>query len=196
MPIFHALTGCDTTSFFAGKGKKTFWQTWKVYPQLTDALLTIAAKPDQVPDDVMKVIERFVVLAYDRTSNATSVNAARQRLFCKNSRLVENIPPTSDALRQHVLRVCYQASHVWSQALVKQPDLPDPHNWGWEKEANVWHPLWTLLGQAQDQCYELIHCGCTKSCTGNCKCSKANLVCTALCKCDGKCYKEETDVME
>ena len=32
--MFHALTGCDTTSFFNGIGKKTAWSTWKKY---TDA---------------------------------------------------------------------------------------------------------------------------------------------------------------
>ena len=26
--IFHALTGCDTTSFFAGYGKRTAWVAW------------------------------------------------------------------------------------------------------------------------------------------------------------------------
>ena len=26
LPIFHALTGCDTVSSFAGRGKKTAWE--------------------------------------------------------------------------------------------------------------------------------------------------------------------------
>ena len=26
LPVFHALTGCDTTSAFKGKGKKSAWQ--------------------------------------------------------------------------------------------------------------------------------------------------------------------------
>ena len=32
--IFHSLTGCDTVSAFCGRGKKTAWNTWKVYPKL------------------------------------------------------------------------------------------------------------------------------------------------------------------
>ena len=196
LPLFHALTGCDTTSFFAGKGKKSMWQTWQVYPELTDALLSLSSQPENIPDECLTTIERFIVLVYNRTSNLTSVNAARQNLFCKSSRLVENLPPTAAALKQHVLRSVYQASHVWRQALDSKPSLPNPGDWGWDKTlGNVWHPLWTLLGQAQELCYELIHCGCKKSCTGNCKCSKASLSCTALCSCDGKCYKE-TDEME
>ena len=34
LPTFHALTGCDTVSFFGGRGKKTAWDTWMVFPEL------------------------------------------------------------------------------------------------------------------------------------------------------------------
>ena len=37
LPIFHALTGCDTVSSFVGKN--TAWNTWNVLPKLTDVLL-------------------------------------------------------------------------------------------------------------------------------------------------------------
>ena len=33
--IVHAFTGCDTVSAFCGRGKKTAWNTWKVYPEVT-----------------------------------------------------------------------------------------------------------------------------------------------------------------
>ena len=29
LPIFHALTGCDTTLAFKGKGKRSAWQAWE-----------------------------------------------------------------------------------------------------------------------------------------------------------------------
>lgn len=28
LPMFHAFSGCDTTSAFNGKGKKSVWQAW------------------------------------------------------------------------------------------------------------------------------------------------------------------------
>ena len=28
LPLFHAYSGCDTTSAFNGKGKKSAWQAW------------------------------------------------------------------------------------------------------------------------------------------------------------------------
>ena len=35
LPFFHALTGCDTTSSFKGKAKKSAWQTWKSFQAAT-----------------------------------------------------------------------------------------------------------------------------------------------------------------
>jgi len=35
LPVFHAFSGCDTTSAFNGKGKKSAWQAWQVYLDVT-----------------------------------------------------------------------------------------------------------------------------------------------------------------
>ena len=32
LPIFHSFTGCDTTSAFFGKGKRSAWEVWKSFP--------------------------------------------------------------------------------------------------------------------------------------------------------------------
>ena len=192
LPLFHALSGSDTTSFFYGKGKVSFWDTWNAFPQVIDALNILSSQPDieQVTDEQLSLIERFIILLYDRTSSVQNVNEVRRRCFCKNPGSPESIPPTSAALRQHILRAVYQAGHVWSQSLVAAPDLPCPSDWGWEK-GEPWMPFWTTLGQAQDTLYELIKCGCKKACRGNCKCDKANLKCTALCNCEGHCFKDQ-----
>ena len=49
-------------------------------------------------------------------------------LFTNKGRSIENIPPTSAALRQHVLRAAYQAGYVWAQSAVLRPALPDATN--------------------------------------------------------------------
>ena len=38
LPMFHALTGCDTVSCFAIHGKRTAWAVWTDLPQLTQTL--------------------------------------------------------------------------------------------------------------------------------------------------------------
>ena len=37
LPFYHAFTGCDATSQFLGKGKKSAWEAWKSLPNVTDA---------------------------------------------------------------------------------------------------------------------------------------------------------------
>ena len=37
LPMFHAFIGCDMVSAFCGRGKRTAWNTWKVYPEVTKA---------------------------------------------------------------------------------------------------------------------------------------------------------------
>ena len=45
LPIFNALTGCDTVSSFAGRRKKTAWEIWKVFPEVTDAFEELLRMP-------------------------------------------------------------------------------------------------------------------------------------------------------
>lgn len=85
LPMFHALTGCDTVSSFAGHGKKTAWAVWKVFPELTNALLKLSSAPSYVPEDVMSTLEKFVILIYDRTSSCTYIDKARKKLFMRTS---------------------------------------------------------------------------------------------------------------
>ena len=187
LPMFHALTGCDTVSYFGGRGKKTAWDVWKVYPQLTIELNTLITSPECITERSKDVIERFVVLLYDRTSGKQRVNDLRCELFTKRSRTIDNIPPTQAALHEHIKRAVYQGAYVWGRTLLKKPTLPCPSDGGWCQEDSHWTPHWSSLPQAKDTCYELIKCGCKVGCKGRCKCLKANLVCTALCKCGGNC---------
>lgn len=39
---FHAFTGCDQTSSFASKGKKTAWETWRIHSEAKGAFARLA----------------------------------------------------------------------------------------------------------------------------------------------------------
>ena len=192
--MFHSFTGSDTTSFFAGTGKHRAWDTWTVFPDVTDAFLQLADAPSSIPDNIFDLLEKYVALMYDRTCGLSKVNEARLHLFARKARALENIPPTQAALQQHVLRAVYQGGHVWGRVLQKEPRLPSPADWGWTEKDGSWKPKWTTIGQAQDACYELIHCNCKKACKGLCKCYKAGLQCTALCYCEGSCFQDKLHV--
>ena len=45
LPMFHAPTGCDTVSSFRGRGKKTAWDVWNLFSQLTPVLKVLKHHP-------------------------------------------------------------------------------------------------------------------------------------------------------
>ena len=194
LPFFHSLTGCDTSSQFLGCGKKTAWAAWANIPDLTDTLVALTHNPYRFSLESvhMQRIERFVVLMYSKGCGAATVNEARHRLFTTGSRSLENIPPTQAALFQHVIRAILQTSFYWSQATSVQQEIPDVSEWGWHNDGTrTWQPLWTVLSDASVACAILLHCGCIKACMGRCKCNRAGIRCTALCKCEGGCVNNE-----
>lgn len=81
LPFFHMFTGCDTTSAFLGKGKKSVWEAWKVYPEDTEPFLFVNDDspflPLEISTPVFDVLQHFVVILYDRTSLASDVNTTR-----------------------------------------------------------------------------------------------------------------------
>ena len=191
LPFLHALTGCDTTSAFLGKGKKSAWEAWKVCPSVTNSFQELLSHPQDENENVLADIERFVVILYSRTCPEIRINSARKYLFAKGTNKLDKIPPTRAALYQHIRRVCYQASFVWGQCLIPNPVYPDPKDWGWHRDdlQDNWRPFWSSLPDASKACKELIRCGCNpnKGCRGLCKCCRSNLACTDLCACQGGC---------
>ena len=85
---------------------------------------------------------------YDRNSNSKLVNEARQQLFGRKGGRFESLPPTQDALIQHVKRAAFQSEYCWYKSLETQQNLPNFADWGWIKtsETNKRQPLWLQLG--------------------------------------------------
>ena len=105
--MFHAFTGCDTVSCFGGRGKRTAWDTWMNFPDVTESFSALATIPETI-DSWMQVVERFVVLLYDRTNSQELVNEARRQLFTEKGRSIDGLSPTQAALVQHTKRAAYQ----------------------------------------------------------------------------------------
>jgi len=153
----------------------------------TEALLLLYFVPRDIPDDAMRIIKRFMILLYDRTSKCTDTDKARRKLFARNNN-VQLIPPTKAALEEHVKRAVYQRGHVWSQILLPAPGFPPPTNWGWSKTGKGQYTSYsTTLPEAAHSCIELVYCKCKKGCVRRCTCKKAALQCRALCVCEGEC---------
>ncbi|KXJ19758.1 hypothetical protein AC249_AIPGENE21499 [Exaiptasia diaphana] len=140
LPVFHCFTGCDTTSGFYGKGKKTAWNGWKSFPKVTMPFSTIQEDPFhmlEMESEAFSLLERFTAVIYDRSSACTHVNNARRILFTKHNRALESVPPTQASIRSSIETV------------------PPPDSFGWQKTEMSWKPVWSCLPEASKACSEL-----------------------------------------
>lgn len=181
LPAFHALTGCDTTSSFYGKGKKSAFNSVKERPELIDALNSIGN--DFSIDELAPGIEELVCAIYN-CKNISTVNQARFVIF-KSGSSEKALPPTENALEQHVKRANYQAK-IWKSALKPMMSCPSPDGNGWivDDDSNI-TVTWLTGEYAPKSILKTTSCKCsTTACkTARCKCSKEGLKCTALCGC-------------
>jgi hypothetical protein len=72
---------------------------------------------EEAIQNAMPVLDRFVMLMYDRDSECHDVNEGRKDLFTRKGRAIDAIPLTKDALHQHAKRYALQAGHCWGQTL-------------------------------------------------------------------------------
>jgi hypothetical protein len=100
---------------------------------------------------------------------------------------METVPPTRDALMQHVKRACCQAVFILDRAHSSCPSVPTPSKGGWEIVNEKLGPVWMTIPQAAKVCSELLKCGCKKGYMKNCKCLKVFLKRTSLCNCGAEC---------
>jgi len=177
---FHAITGCDVTSYLAGISKKN---AWKTYMESSHLLSTLGNIP--LSENAVANVEKFVVKLYKTNDNIKTCDAARYVLFGKTKK-TDSLPPCSDTIRQHIKRAHYQTV-IWEKAYLTHIDAPTPASSGWSvDEEGVLVPVWSTIGPVPQSCLEFVYC---KSCkvdkcsTKRCCCRSANLPCTLMCNC-------------
>jgi len=74
LTYFHALTGCDTVSFFGQPWKEVRLADMAEILDATAVFQRLSAKPAEIPADAIAVLERFVVLLYDSTCTLEGVD--------------------------------------------------------------------------------------------------------------------------
>ena len=79
--------------------------------------------PHETRNESIELLERFVVLMYEQIGEATEVNDARRQLFIHTE--VSNSGEHSS-----------NSGSGWKQALVLDPDIPEPSERGWTNETN------------------------------------------------------------
>ena len=169
---FHALTGSDTTSSFAGFGKKNCWQMFIRDPLLLDGVERV------VP---FEPVEEFICYLYIAPDVYGGVDKARADIFRKGKKELDHLPPTSDALQLHAMCANYQ-SKVWlhadKQCIQSFAGSPESSG-GWLSMSIGLAVAWSSLPAVPKVCLELVACVCLTKCKSSaCKCCNAENVVT------------------
>ena len=97
LPAFHALTGCDTVSQFAGIGKVTVWKAFENNSQLLTGLGC-----GRLTTETIDNVEDFVCKIYDPSTEITQIDQMGVFLFNKGKD-TDSLPTTYDALKLHII---------------------------------------------------------------------------------------------
>lgn len=174
------ILGCDSTSAFFGKGKKTPLTVAKAQ----DYLESCAKIGQSIPpvENLSEEIQKYVCALYGQ-KDVCKVNIARYNLFKLGKFSEDNIPPNDDTLHQHLLRANFQA-YIWKHSLSNVLNIPSPCESGWTLEDDELVIRWMRKPCAQDGFLENVTCGCKTGCQSRrCFCLRANIKCTEVCQC-------------
>ena len=116
LPFFFAFSGCDTVSSIFNQGKTRIWDRWfdsNETIELTNVFNYLSDKPEDISEEYLDIIERFIIYLYDPASENTRLDEFRMVLFKgslhNNLRL---IPPSRVGLIEHVKRASYQGGWI------------------------------------------------------------------------------------
>ena len=129
LPSLHKLTGCDTVSSFADKGKK------RAFAMVRDSQViheSVQVLGENLPLSELSIIKlEEVVCRLYNDNQCKLVNDLRYKMFCKGKNVQSHqLPPTSAALHYHHKRANYQA-FLYKEALQQRTDQ-EPVNHGWQ----------------------------------------------------------------
>ena len=136
---------------------------------------------DVTEDFLESTLARFVCTAYrPKGLQISSIPDLRWHIFCKCKAESEKLPPTMDALKQHILRTHVQA-RIWGQAAHPKQVPLDPLQNSYHKDHDdgQLNTTNTDVPPAPKDIIEMVRCRCKGNCTYNrCSCKSNNLTCT------------------
>ncbi|KAL8619062.1 hypothetical protein ACOMHN_020760 [Nucella lapillus] len=137
----HAFSGCDSTSSFITKGKKTVIKTVSKHKVFQDTFCSLGRQ--SLSSDTLESLEHFVCCLYNRPKvkyvNQLRFDLLKEKfdtkkgplLACYNGTDLSLLPPCQCTLQMHIQRVHYQVE-VWKSAGEAQPAIDGPAGRGWE----------------------------------------------------------------
>lgn len=179
---FDAITGSPITSFIAGITKNAAWNVYLEHAKLLSGL-----GKSTLTEIAIRSAEEFVVKLYKLGQKAKTTNSARYILFGV-AKAPELLPPTTDAIEQHIKRSHYQ-SLIWQNVSQSEIDAESLLVSGWKlNDKGETIPLLTTIDPITNKRIQMTTCGCKGQCANlRCGCAKDGMPCSAMCGCMGVC---------
>uniref|UniRef100_A0A6P7FZ99 Uncharacterized protein LOC114325789 n=1 Tax=Diabrotica virgifera virgifera TaxID=50390 RepID=A0A6P7FZ99_DIAVI len=175
LPALHHLTGGDYTSKVGTKARAL-----KENP--TQYLQNFArdCSPFSI-EKCTKNAEKFLVnITKTVDCNCTSFDELRVWIYKHKNSVIENLPPTSNSIKLHILRAFYVV-HIQTNVLNSAMDELDPTSYGFFMDDNLLMPqkVHILIPLA-----EKLPAGCNCSvCGPRCNCRRLKILCCTFCAC-------------
>ena len=186
----HALSGCDSTSKFAGHGKKAAWKLME-NEEFCTAMKRLGDRFE--PDNqTLKEVERSVCQLYN-FGQFTNNNQVRCAKWNRQTTDVTKLPPCHDSVVLHIKRANYQTA-VWKRALMREMNAPSPHGNGWIVNRNDITISWMSQPYAPPQVLDIVKCSCKAilpCSTKKCRCRKQGRPCMVICESNDDCCNAE-----
>ena len=193
--LYHALTGCDTTSGLFGFGKVRLFKSklLEKLPSLAGEFYVRQEGSDRVVEAGLKIIS----MIYSKSSD-NSLDALRYNIFSSLtdekkvgvSRKTDfrRLPPTTAAAKFHILRVYHQVQEWLFVQL-------NPEIYGWKLVNGKHVPIYTDKPIAPEGLIRKVTCSCKSGCgSDRCGCYKLRIPCNNLCKCTDDCMNNDQDL--
>ena len=169
----HVLTGCDVTSQV---GSKT--SALKNDPE---KYLGEFAEDPQLTYSAARKAEEYLVKVLKPRSESNTFDSVRHESYTAKNVKLFDLPPTSSAILGHLKR-CHYVVRYNMLLLNSYSERPQDH--GWTEIDGFLIPDKHLMPMPL---HYTVRCGCKSRCTGRCRCSKMDTICTEFCSCKGNC---------
>ena len=113
--------------------------------------------------------------------------------------LLQSLPPTSKAFREHVKRAHLVAAQFLASDEPDPPDIfPVQYGWTYDELNKCYNPMTfpADVDPAPLEVLQMIRCGCCseKPCqSARCSCFSAHVKCSVFCGCHGLCNNKDID---
>ena len=182
LPTVHTLTGCDYTSKVGTKPAAL-----KVNPAPYLKGFGLNANDPNI-DTLLERSEEYLTQVLKKGTTCKTMDQLRIQIYhSRKGVCLEQLPPTSHAIRNHILRSFYATYQMIS--LLAEPNTLQPTSYGFKEDDDLLVPE---IGTCPIPEEYVMQCNCMKCATNRCGCRSNGLPCCRFCKCQSKQEQDTT----